>query len=154
MEVWDTSRILKMVVRQASLTVKHVEARLMLSCRCNYVIFFGPKGHFVMNKYLYYWTWNLVIILLLYVWFEHPGHTYGGFVPSFSERGMTPQEGGGWPYHTRVSLSEPMGQLSPRLLYVASSNCHTQFLSQNRMLIVCVPRNQVYTHTVQKMETE
>jgi hypothetical protein len=25
----------------------------------------------------------------LYVWFEHPGHTYGGFVPSFSERGMT-----------------------------------------------------------------
>jgi hypothetical protein len=27
-------------------------------------------------------------------------------------------------------------------------------LSQNRMLIVCVPKNQVYTHTVQKMETE
>jgi hypothetical protein len=26
--------------------------------------------------------------------------------------------------------------------------CHTQFLSQNRMLIVCVPKNQVYTHTV------
>jgi hypothetical protein len=24
-----------------------------------------------------------------YVWFEHPGHTYGGFVPSFSERGVT-----------------------------------------------------------------
>jgi hypothetical protein len=23
------------------------------------------------------------------VWFEHPGHTYGGFVLSFSERGMT-----------------------------------------------------------------
>jgi hypothetical protein len=42
-----------------------------------------------MNMYLYYWTWNLVIILLLYVWFEHPGHTYGGFVPSLSERGMT-----------------------------------------------------------------
>jgi hypothetical protein len=54
-----------------------------------YVIFFGPKGHFVMNRYLYYWTWNLVIILLLYVWFEHPGLTYGGFVPSLSERGMT-----------------------------------------------------------------
>jgi hypothetical protein len=32
--------------------------------------------------------------------------------------------------------------------------CHTQFLSQNRMLIVCVPRNQVYTYTVQKMDTE
>jgi hypothetical protein len=89
MEVWDSSRIPKMVVRQASPTVKPVEARLTLSCRCIYVIFFGPKGRFVMNKYLYYWTWNLVIILLLYVWFEHPGHTYGGFVPSFSEWGMT-----------------------------------------------------------------
>jgi hypothetical protein len=28
--------------------------------------------------------------------------------------------------------------------------CHTQFLSQNRILIVCVLRNQVYTHTIQK----
>jgi hypothetical protein len=89
MEVWDSSRIPKTIVRPASPTVKPVEARLMLSCRCIYVIFFGPKGHFVMNKYLYYWTWNLVIILLLYLWFELPGHTYGGFVPSFSERGMT-----------------------------------------------------------------
>jgi hypothetical protein len=43
-----------MVVRQASSTVKPVEARLTLSCRCIDVIFFGPKGHFVMNKYLYY----------------------------------------------------------------------------------------------------
>jgi hypothetical protein len=25
---------------------------------------------------------------------------------------------------------------------------HTWFLSQNRILILCVPRNQVYTHTV------
>jgi hypothetical protein len=89
MEVWDSSRIPKTVVRQASPTVKPVEARLTLSCHCICVIFFGPKDHFVMNKYLYYWTWNLVIILLLYVWFEHPGHTYGSFVPSFSERGMT-----------------------------------------------------------------
>jgi hypothetical protein len=89
MEVWDSSRIPKMVVRQVSPTVKPVEARLTLSYRCIYVIFFGPKGHFIMNKYLCYWTWNLVIILLLYVWFEYPGHTYGGFVPSFSERGMT-----------------------------------------------------------------
>jgi hypothetical protein len=32
---------------------------------------------------------HLFIILLPYVWFEHPGHTYGGFVPSFSERGVT-----------------------------------------------------------------
>jgi hypothetical protein len=27
-------------------------------------------------------------------------------------------------------------------------------LRSNRELIVCVPRNQVYTHTVQKMDTE
>jgi hypothetical protein len=67
MEVWDSSRIPKTVVRQASPTVKPVEARLTLSCRCIYVIFFGSKGHFVMSKYLYYWTWNLFIILLLYV---------------------------------------------------------------------------------------
>jgi hypothetical protein len=67
MEVWDTSRIPKTVVRQASPTVKLVESRLTLSCRCIDVIFFGPKGHFVMNKYLYYGTWNLFIILLLYV---------------------------------------------------------------------------------------
>jgi hypothetical protein len=32
--------------------------------------------------------------------------------------------------------------------------CHTQFLSQNGMLILCVPRNQVYAHTVQKIDTE
>jgi hypothetical protein len=31
----------------------------------------------------------MFIILLLYVWFEHPGHTYGGFVSAFLERGMT-----------------------------------------------------------------
>jgi hypothetical protein len=27
-------------------------------------------------------------------------------------------------------------------------------LRPNRMLIVCVPRNQFYTHTLQKMDTE
>jgi hypothetical protein len=27
-------------------------------------------------------------------------------------------------------------------------------LRANRMLIVCVPRNQVYTHTIQKIDTE
>jgi hypothetical protein len=54
MEVWDSSRILRIVVRQASPIVKPVEARLTLSCHCFYVIFFGPKGRFVMNKYLYY----------------------------------------------------------------------------------------------------
>jgi hypothetical protein len=51
MDVWDSSRIPKTVVRQASPIVKPVEARLTLSCRCIYVIFFEPKGHFVMNKY-------------------------------------------------------------------------------------------------------
>jgi hypothetical protein len=40
--------------RRASPTVKPVEARLTLSFRCFYVIFFGPKGHFIMIKYLYY----------------------------------------------------------------------------------------------------
>jgi hypothetical protein len=97
MEFWDSSRIPKTVVRQASPTVKPVEVRLTLSCHCFYVIFFGPKCHFVMNKYLYYC--HLVIILLLYVWFEHPGHTYGGFVSSFSERGMTQSKANNhWPY--------------------------------------------------------
>jgi hypothetical protein len=33
---------------------KWVLHRLTLSCRYIYVIFFEPKGHFVMNKYLYY----------------------------------------------------------------------------------------------------
>jgi hypothetical protein len=54
MEVWEARRIPKMVVRLASPTIKPVEARLTLSCHYIYVIFFGPKGHFVMNKYLYY----------------------------------------------------------------------------------------------------
>jgi hypothetical protein len=40
-----------MVVRQASPTVKPVEAHLTLSCRCIDVIFFGPKGHF-FNEYV------------------------------------------------------------------------------------------------------
>jgi hypothetical protein len=31
----------------------------------------------------------MFIILLLYVWMKHPGHTYGGFVSAISERGMT-----------------------------------------------------------------
>jgi hypothetical protein len=36
------------------LRLQHLLKVLTLSCRCIYVIFFGPKGHFVMNKYLYY----------------------------------------------------------------------------------------------------
>jgi hypothetical protein len=54
MEVLDSSRIPRTVVRQASPAVKSVEARLTLSCHYFYVTFFRPKGHFVMNKYLYY----------------------------------------------------------------------------------------------------
>jgi hypothetical protein len=53
---WEngTSRMKERRARRASPTVKPVEARLRLCYRCFYVIFFGPKGHFVMNKYLYY----------------------------------------------------------------------------------------------------
>jgi hypothetical protein len=32
--------------------------------------------------------------------------------------------------------------------------CHTWVLRQNRMLIVCMPRNQVCTNTIQKMDIE
>jgi hypothetical protein len=31
----------------------------------------------------------ICIILLLYVWIKHPGHTYRGFGSTFSDRGMT-----------------------------------------------------------------
>jgi hypothetical protein len=53
---WEngTSRMKERRARKASPMVKPVEARLTLSCCCFYIIFFGPKGHFVMNKYLYY----------------------------------------------------------------------------------------------------
>jgi hypothetical protein len=53
---WEngTSRMKERRARRASPTIKHVKAHLTLGCRCFYVIFFGPKGHFVMNKYLYY----------------------------------------------------------------------------------------------------
>jgi hypothetical protein len=49
--------------------------------------------------------------------------------------------------------------IQTRLAFLQSTwhwyhSCHTRFLSQNRMLIVCVPRNQVYIHTVQKMDTK
>jgi hypothetical protein len=42
-------------------------------------------------------------------------------------------------------------------LFVVSAEettCHTQFLCQNQVLIVCVSKNQVYTHIVQKMDTK
>jgi hypothetical protein len=53
---WEngTSQMKARRARRASPTVKPVEAHLTLSCRSFYLIFFGPKGHFVMNKYLYY----------------------------------------------------------------------------------------------------
>jgi hypothetical protein len=53
---WEngTSRMKERRARRASPMVKPVEARLTLSFRCFYEIFFGHKGHFVMNKYLYY----------------------------------------------------------------------------------------------------
>jgi chromosome segregation ATPase len=46
----------------------------------------------------------------------------------------------GYIHHLETKLHERDEQLEV-------SQCHTRFLSQNRMLIVCVPRNQVYTHT-------
>jgi hypothetical protein len=32
--------------------------------------------------------------------------------------------------------------------------CHTRFLCQNQVLIVCVPRDEVYTDTIQEIYTE
>jgi hypothetical protein len=34
------------------------------------------------------------------------------------------------------------------------SLCHDRFLCQNQVLIVCVYRDQIYTHIVQKIDTE
>jgi hypothetical protein len=57
---------------------------------------------------------HLFIILLPCVWFEHPGHTYGGFVPSFSERGMTRPHGAFAPgFATRDALLRPPLQTTP-----------------------------------------
>jgi hypothetical protein len=33
-------------------------------------------------------------------------------------------------------------------------HCHTRFLCKNRVPIVCVPRNEVYTQTIHEMDTE
>jgi hypothetical protein len=53
---WEngTNRMKERRARRATPTVKLVKARLTLSFSNFYVIFFGPKGHFVMNNYLYY----------------------------------------------------------------------------------------------------
>jgi hypothetical protein len=52
MDVWDTSRIPKTVVRQDSSGRRLWTLISHLVCRCIDVIFFGPKGHSVMNKVL------------------------------------------------------------------------------------------------------
>jgi hypothetical protein len=57
-------------------------------------------------------------MLLLYVWFEHPGHTYGGFIPSFSEWRMT-----GMHYVTRKShqmQKQKFGIMCPGAFFVES----------------------------------
>jgi hypothetical protein len=52
MEIWDISRILKTVVRQASPPVDAYGSSFhMLFVRCINVIFFRPKGHSVRNNY-------------------------------------------------------------------------------------------------------
>jgi hypothetical protein len=43
---------------------------------------FCRRYHFVVIE-----TFRLSIILLLYVWFEHPRHTYGGFGSTLLEPG-------------------------------------------------------------------
>jgi hypothetical protein len=68
------------------------------------------------------------LVMGLLGWIPRPsGPTHGGFLCSFS---LSPV------------CVVPMVPVTPG------------FLSQNRMLIVYVPRNQVYTTTVQKMDTE
>jgi hypothetical protein len=56
----------------------------------------------------------------------------------------------------QVTQSPPVSPISSSSSWcsIHKEICHTRFLSQNLMLIVCVPRNKVYTHTVQKMDTE
>jgi hypothetical protein len=52
MEIWDTSRIPKTVVRKASPRVDACESSShALFVRCIDVIFFRPMGHSIRNKY-------------------------------------------------------------------------------------------------------
>jgi hypothetical protein len=62
---------------------------LRLVFHCIDVIFFRPMGHYVRDITLLYRTLHLFIILLLYVSFECPGHTYRGFGSIFFDWGMT-----------------------------------------------------------------
>jgi hypothetical protein len=51
MEIWDISRILKTVVRQAPPWSTPVEAHPRIVVRYIDVIFFRPKGHSIRDKY-------------------------------------------------------------------------------------------------------
>jgi hypothetical protein len=53
-----------------------------------------------------------------------------------------------------MSIDCPLLFARGDVLVKSIRDCHTLFLSQNLMFIVCVPRNQVYTYTVQKIDTE
>jgi hypothetical protein len=50
--------------------------------------------------------------------------------------------------------AERCGWYSEAQLSKLSRGVSHPVLGPNQMVIVCVPRNQVYTHTVQKMDTE
>jgi hypothetical protein len=51
-------------------------------------------------------------------------------------------------------MSGGMGHISTLEYLLPVAHVSHPIFSQNQMLIVCVPMNQVYTHTVQKMDTE
>jgi hypothetical protein len=48
----------------------------------------------------------------------------------------------------------PCGEKSKGMLTFIGGHMSHLVLRPNRMLIVCVTRNQVYTHTVKKINTE
>jgi hypothetical protein len=95
--------------------------------RCFDVIFFRPPGHYVRNITHLLITLHLFIILLPCVWFEHPGHTYGGFVPSFSERIMTrspsPLPGSPVADSPRRSRTQPCSHSTGTTIVVPWMNC-------------------------------
>jgi hypothetical protein len=68
MEIWENSRILKTVVRQACPPVDACgSSSHVLFVRCIDIIFFGPMGHSVRNKYSIFLNMASVIMLLLYM---------------------------------------------------------------------------------------
>jgi hypothetical protein len=99
------------------------------------VIFFRPPGHYVRDITLLNRTFYLFIILLRCVWLNILGTRIEASVLCFLEPG----------YDTVTMDRRTHRGLRPLSHLV---------LRPNQMLIVCVPRNQVYTHTVQKMDTE